>query len=308
MQMVNIKRMFRTGLLNFTRNSAVSFASVLVMTITLSVLSGILLFEHVLESTLTNIEKKVDVTVYTIPGADESVILSLKDQITSLAEVADVAYVSEKEALEDFRLRHADDSTTLQALEELDSNPIGGMLNIRAKEISQYASIAKFFEDKGTLSVGEQSVIDHIDYNKNREEIEAIQGIMKNGRLLGLVLTLILMLLSVIVTFNTMRLAMYFAKEEIAVMRLVGASKTHVQGPFIFEGAMYGIVATIITLIIYVPITWWLGRHMTSFFGGLNLFSYYLHNILEFVIILVIFGAGLGALSSVLAAHRHLKR
>ncbi len=306
--MTNFKRVLRTGILNFTRNTAVSLASVLVMTITLSVLSGILLFQHVLENTLTNIENKVDVTVYLVPGADESVILSLKDQVNGLAEVSEVAYVTEKEALEEFRTRHENDTTTLQALEELDSNPIGGMLNISAKEISQYASIAKFFEDSGALSVGQQSIIDHVDYNKNKGEIETIQNMMKNGRMLGLSLMLVLIILSMIVTFNTMRLAMYFAKEEISVMRLVGASKMHIQGPFIIEGALYGVVSTILTLLIFLPITWWLGRHMTSFFGGLNLFSYYLHNILEFVIILVIFGAGLGAISSVLAARRHLKR
>jgi len=308
MKMVNLKRMMRTGLLNFTRNGAVSFASVLVMTITLSVLSGILIFEHVLDTTLTKIENKVDVTAFVIPGAEEDVIMSLKGQIENLPEVATVTYISEKEALEDFRTRHANDTTTLQALDELDQNPIGAMLAIKAKQISQYESIAKFFEEQGTLGTGPLSVIDHVDYNKNKEVIDTIQSLMQRGRTLGLSITLILMVLTVVVTFNTMRLAMYFAREEIAVMRLVGASKLHVQGPFIIEGALYGVVATIITILIFLPITWWLGSHMTDFFQGLNLFTCYLHNILEFVIILLIFGAGLGAVSSVLAARKHLKR
>lgn len=300
--------MIRTGFLNFTRNGIVSLASILVMTITLSVLTGILLSEHVFKTTLANVESKVDVTVYLVPGANENTILSLKSQVESLPEVASVEYVTEKKALEDFRARHAGDQTTLQALEELDQNPIGAILDIKAKDISQYETISKFFDsENSTLDVGTQSIVDHPDYNNNKGAIDAIKSLMDKGRLLGIATTIILMLLTVIVTFNTMRLAIYFAREEISVMRLVGASKSHIQGPFIVEGALYGIVATVLTLILFIPITWWLGAHMTDFFQGLNMFTYYLKNILDFAVILLIFGMGLGALSSVLAARKYLR-
>lgn len=307
MALIHFKRMIRTGFLNFTRNGIVSLASVLVMTITLSVCTGILLFDHVFRSTLSVVENKVDVSVYLIPGAEENVITTLKNQVEALPEVAHVDYISEKQALEDFRKRHTDDQTTLQALDELDKNPIGGMLDIKAKDISQYETIAKFFSNESTLGVGPQSIVDHIDYSNNKKAIDSIQSLMQKGRLLGISVTLVLILLSIIVTFNTMRLAIYFAREEISVMRLVGASKTHIQGPFIVEGALYGIVATILTLIIFIPITWWLGARMTDFFQGLNLFTYYLKNILDFVVILLGFGMVLGALSSVLAIRRYLR-
>jgi cell division transport system permease protein len=305
--MVNFKRMFRNGFLNFTRNGMVSLASVLVMTITLSVLSGILLFEHVLESTLVSVENKVDVSVYFVPGAAESTILDLEEKVAAIPEVAETTYVSERDALADFRARHANDQTTIQALDELDTNPIGGMLNIRAKDISQYESISNFFNDTSTLGAGMGGIIDHVDYNKNKAEIDAIQGLLKKGRMLGLVVTLVLMLLSVIVTFNTMRLAIYFAREEISVMRLVGASRAHIRGPFIVEGAVYGLVSTLVTLVLFIPITLWFGKHMTDFFQGINLFTYYLRHIYEFVLILLAFGTGLGALSSVLATRKYLR-
>jgi cell division transport system permease protein len=307
MAFIHIKRMARTGFLNFSRNGIVSLASVLVMTIALSVLTGILLSEHVFKTTLTTIENKVDVTVYITPGADENTILGLKNQVEALPEVAHVDYTSERQALADFRVRHASDQTTLQALDELDQNPIGATLNVKAKDISQYETISKFFDtSSGTLDVGTRSIVDHADYNNNKSAIDAIEALMKKGRMLGIAITLVLMALSVIVTFNTMRLAIYFAREEISVMRLVGASKTHIQGPFIVEGALYGIVATIVTLFLFLPICWWLGAHMTDFFGGLNLFTYYLNNTLDFVLILLIFGIGLGALSSVLAVRKYL--
>ena len=307
MQMINLKRMMKTGFLNFTRNGIVSLASVLVMTITLSVLTGVLLFEHVLETTLQNVENKVDVSVYFVPGAEESAILSLKDQVAGIPEVADTKYVSEKDALADFRARHSNDQTTLQALDELDQNPIGAMLNIKAKDISEYESISKFFDDTSALGAGTQSIIDHVDYNKNKGDIETIQGILKKGRLLGLLVTLVFMLLSIIITFNTVRLAIYFAREEISVMRLVGASRMHVQGPFIVEGVLYGLISTLVTLIIFIPITLWFGKNMTDFFQGINLWSYYISHLYEFVLILLVFSIGLGTLSSMLATRKYLR-
>ena len=307
MAMVNAKRMFRNGFLNFTRNGIVSLSSVLVMTIALSVLSGILLFEHVLEATLVSVENKVDVSVYFVPGAPEDSITALQAQVEALPQVAEADYISEKDALANFRAAHADDQTTLQALDELDTNPIGAMLNIRAKDISEYGSISAFFDDTSTLGASTSSIIDHVDYNKNKDEIDAIQSLLHKGRMLGIVVTLVLMLLSVIVTFNTVRLAIYFAREEISVMRLVGASRGHIRGPFIVEGAVYGLLSTIITLILFIPITLWFGKHMTDFFQGINLFTYYLSHIYEFVIVLLVFGIGLGALSSVLATRRYLR-
>ncbi len=305
--MVSAKRMFRTGFLSFMRNGIVSLSSVLVMTITLSVLSGVLLFQHVLETTLANVEQNVDVSVYMVPGAHEEDILALQEKVSALPEVAEATYVSEGEALAAFRARHADDATTLQALEELDQNPIGAMINIKARDISEYENIANFFDDKGTLGAGTQSIIDHVDYNKNKADIDAIRNILRNGRRLGLLVTLVLMLLSVIVTMNTVRLAIYFAREEISVMRLVGASRGHVQGPFIVEGAFYGLVSTVLTLIIFIPITLWFGKHMTDFFQGVNLFKYFIGHLYAFAGILLVFGAGLGALSSILATRKYLK-
>jgi cell division transport system permease protein len=228
--MVNLKRMFRSGLLNFARNGMVSLASVLIMTITLSVVTGIFLFEHVLETTLINVENKVDVSVYFLPGIGDSEIQALKSKVDTLPQVASTEYISEKEALEDFRARHQNDQTTLQALDELDTNPIGAMLNINAKDISQYESIAKFFNDGTTLDAGAQSIIDHVSYNK--AEIDIINGMLNKGRTLGFAMALVLMILSVIITFNTIRLAIYFSREEISVMRLVGGSRTQVHGPF----------------------------------------------------------------------------
>jgi cell division transport system permease protein len=109
------------------------------------------------------------------------------------------------------------------------------------------------------------------------------------------------------IVFNTIRLAIYIAREEIAVMRLVGASNAYIRGPFVFEGMMYGFVSGIITLLLFYPITLWLGPKTEAFFGNINIFTYYAANFPQ--VFGTILGAGilLGAISSFLAVRKYLR-
>jgi len=102
-------------------------------------------------------------------------------------------------------------------------------------------------------------------------------------------------------------LTIFVAKEEIGVMRLVGASKMRVRGPFMIEGAIYGIIATIVTLILFWPATAWLGRNMTDFLG-LNIYDYYLSNFFKIFAIVLLSGIILGTISSFLAVRKYLNK
>ena len=110
-----------------------------------------------------------------------------------------------------------------------------------------------------------------------------------------------------IVTFNTIRLTIFISKEEIGVMRLVGASKMRVRGPFMIEGVIYGIIATIITLVLFWPMTAWLGRHVTDFLG-LNMYDYYISNFFQIFAIILLSGIILGVISSYIAVRRYLNK
>ena len=116
-----------------------------------------------------------------------------------------------------------------------------------------------------------------------------------------------LVIISIIVTFNTIRLTIFISKEEIGVMQLVGASRTRVHGPFLVEGAIYGIIATVVTLIIFYPVTLWFGRNMTGFLG-MNLESYYFANFFQIGSIVLISGIFLGMVSSFIAVRKYLNK
>ncbi len=242
--MASFKRMIKGGFINFKRGGVVSWAAVLVMTITLSVITLIILFQAVLHFSLEQIKNKVDVTVYLTVGAPDDQIASLKSSLEQLPEVASVTYTDATDALAIFRARHQSDYPTIQALDELGDNPLGGYLEVKAKDVSQYSDIADFLQSNDALSLGSASIIDKVDYSQNKLVIDRLDSIISNGQKIGFLITLFLVILSIIVTFNTIRLTIFISKEEIGVMGLVGASKMHIRGPFLVEGMIYGTLAT----------------------------------------------------------------
>jgi cell division transport system permease protein len=305
--MIVLRRIIKSGLVNFKRNSSISFAGVLQVMNTLAVITTIILLHAVLYSSLSHIKNKVDVTIYFTVGAEEDKIMTLKSSLEKLPEVAEVTYTSADEALKTFRERHSKNYSTIQALDELGSNPLGASLNVRTKEISQYESVANFLESDNALVLDSSNIIDHPDYHNNKPVIDRLNLIISGAQKLGLILTLYLIISSIIITFNTIRLTIFISKEEIGVMRLVGASKTSINGPFMVEGAMYGIIATVATLIIFWPITAWLGSNMSEFLG-IDLYNYYFSNIFQILIILLLSGVCLGVLSSLLATRKYLNK
>jgi cell division transport system permease protein len=305
----NLKRIIKSGFVSFWRNGVVSFAAILVMTMTLFVLGSILFVNATLDASLSQIRDKVDINVYFVTTAPEDDILSLKSSLEVLPEVATVEYVSREQALAEFTLRHENDQLTLQALEELGENPLGANLNIKAKETSQYEGIATFLEGESALStVDDTPIIDKVNYLQNKTAIDKLTKIVDSAEKFGFIVIAILVIASIIISFNTIRLAIYTSKDEISVMKLVGASNSYIRGPFVFEGIMYGIVAGIVTLILFYPLTVWLGPLTENFFSDINLFDYYINSFSRIFFIVLGSGVLLGALSSYIAVWRYLKK
>lgn len=303
----NIKRIIKSGFFGFFRNGFVSLSSVLVMVVTLLVIGSVIFFGAILDSSLEAIRNKVDVNVYFVTTAEESDILSIKSSLEKLPEVKTVEYVSKEEELANFRKRHENDQFTLQALDELGENPLGAKLNIKAKEPQQYEGIASFLQGENILSANGKVIVDTINYAKNKDAINKLTQIIESADRLGFLFTIVLVIISILITFNTIRLVIFISREEISVMRLVGASAIYIRGPFVVAGIMYGIIAGLLTLGIFYPITLWLGSMTESFFVGINVFEYYVSNFGQIFLVVVGSGVFVGAVSSYMAVKRYLK-
>jgi len=304
---INVRRILKSGAFNFWRSGFVSLASVLVMVVTLSVIGSIIFLGAILNSTLEELRDKVDVNVYFLTTAPEDSILSLKKSLESLPEVDSVGYVTREQALEEFVKRHEKDQTTLQALEELGENPLGASINIKAKNPSQYEGIADFLQQGSFVSEDGEPIIDNINYFQNKIAIDKLSRIIDSSERLGLILMIVLIIISILITLNTIRLTIYISREEISVMRLVGASMNYIRGPFMVGGIIYGLISSIITILLFIPVTYWLGGITENFFIGLNVFDYYKAHFIQIPLILITSGVAIGAISSLLAVRRYLK-
>jgi cell division transport system permease protein len=300
------KRIARSGFVGFWRNAYVSLAAIFVMTVTLLVVGAVLLTSALLNASLAQIRDKVDINVYMVTTASEEDILALKTSLEALPDVREVIYTSREEALEIFRQRHESDELTIQALEELGDNPLGASLAIRAQDPSQYESIASFLEERRAEDSTQTPLIDRVNFFQNKEAIDRLSSIIEAVERGGLIAMIVLVAATILITFNTIRLAIYTMREEIGVMRLVGAGNMFIRGPFVLQGVMYGAIAGVLTLLILYPIVLWLGPGTEDFFE-LNVFKYYVTNFGKIFAIIVGSGIVLGALSSVLAIARHLK-
>ena len=305
----NSKRIFRWGVVNFLRNGTISFSSILVMVVALFMIGSTILLSVFLNTTLASVEDKIDINVYFNIDAEEEDILNLKRSFELLPEISSITYVSKDLALEEFKERHKNDELTIQALKELDDNPLRARFNIKAVSPEQYDSIANML--KGDTAISLQygvGFIDKVNYEDNKLVIERMKKIIYGVEQSGIIITITLIFISILITLNTIRLAIYISKEEISVMRLVGASNMYIRGPFIIAGALYGIVAALITVALFYPITLSIKQHTEDLFGGIDLFRYYISNFNQIFLIIVVSGMALGAVSSYLAVRRYLKK
>jgi len=233
----NLTRILKTGWQSFVRNRWLSTATVAVMMLALLVVGCLALFNVMTQAVVENLESRVDVSVYFNRDVEEAKILGVRQELVNLPEVKSVDYISQEEALKRFKERHEENDVLMQSIEELDQNPLEASLNIKANYASQYETIANYFNEERL-----KSLIDKINYKQNKDIIDRLTRLTGNIQKGGWAISLALGLLAVLVSFNTVRLTMYSWRDEISVMRLVGASNWFIRGPFVMEGIIYGLV------------------------------------------------------------------
>lgn len=295
-----MRRVITSGFLAFTRNAWLSAATVMILGLVLFVLGNLVFVGALTNTALRGFESKIDISVYFAPDAAEPQILSVKQDIEALPDVRDVIYVSRDEALARFRDQHKNDALIAGALEEIGGNPLQASVNIRATDPTHYAAISDFLAKKAYPAV------DKINYAENQAVINRLASIAGTIRGSGAILALFLAFIAVLVAFNTVRLAIYTMREEIGIMRLVGASQWFIRGPFLINGLLYGLTAAIATTAVFFPLAWLASPKISLLVPDFNLFAYFLTNLVEFFGIMCATGIILGVGSSYVAVRRYL--
>lgn len=309
---VALKRILRSGFVGFWRNAFVSFTSIIVMVVALFVIASTLFNSYSLESALIDFQNRVDINLYFVVDAPIEKIEALKSEIETLPEVQSVTLTTREQALADFRERHRNDELILQGLEQLGENPLGASLAIRARETQQYEGIATFLNERQAQETVANPLIDRVNYQKNKEAIDRLTELIETERRQNEIISLILVIIAAFVMFNTVKLAIYNSREEIAVMRLVGASNYYITMPFVIIGVMQGLIAGILVLLLLYPALIWDETlfYPFPFFNSADvqefLLTYFVTDFITIAVVIVGGGILISAVSSFLAVRKYL--
>jgi cell division transport system permease protein len=302
MKSTKLWRTFQEGCRNFKRNGWLTAATVVVLTLSLFVVSLTAILGVTANLILENMQDKINVNVSFNPEVTEEQIMAIKKDLEKYREVASVEYISREKALEDFMGSGGNDPVITQALQEIGENPLLASLSIKAKDSSQYDTIAKALAQSSF-----KDDISRINYEKNKKVIERLNGIKVTTKKVGLVLGSLFIGIALLITFNTIRLNMHSRKNEFEIMRLVGASNTYVRMPSVFEGIFYGLSATVVTILLLFATIQFVAPLTQGAIPQGNLMNYYLGHIGRISLMIAALGVGLGALSGYVAVRHYLK-
>lgn len=241
-------------------------------------------------------------SIYFDATVDESGILRARDLISQLPEVERVDYVSREEALNRFRDRHKANAAIIQALEEIGSNPLQASLNIKARDSEQYAAIASFIE-KAPF----RNQIAKVNYQENQLVIERLNKIVIGIRNGGLILTFVLATIAFLVSFNSIRLAIYAFREEISIMKLVGASNWFARGPFMIAGLLAGLLAAITAFAIFWAVAGTGAPRIEAFVPGINFAEFLAQSAWLIFGVQAAAGIAIGMFASMIALNKYVK-
>jgi cell division transport system permease protein len=302
MLLQKIKRIFKTAFSSFMRNGTINIATTGIMAVTLLSISILLILNFLGNRTIENFKNKVDISIYFFSDTPDSDIDKVKDDLAALPEVKSISYLSKDEAWERFKEKYANNPVISEGIKELDVNPLYATMSIKARNIDEYGGINEF------LSKSEYAgIISKINFEQNKSQIDKLASFTKSIQNGGLGVSLVFSIISIFVVFNAIRITIHNYRKEIKIMGLVGAENWYVELPFIIEGALYGVIGSIVSMIILAILIYFSAGTIDRLLGDITLVSYVKQNIVFIFGIQLIGGIFIGVLSSVFAMRKYLK-
>ncbi len=303
--MITLGRIFQAGFRNFLRNAWLSTAATAVMVVTLTIMSTSFIANMALNSTIHGIVNKIDVSIYLNDQTTITQVQDLQKKLSQVNNVASVQYVSKSEALKRYREQNKSNQTLLQAITEAD-NPLPASFEVKAKDPNKLEPVVAFVQrsDVKPLLDPATPISYQGNHKKTIDRIIQVSGFIKR---VGLLASLIFITISVLIIFNTIRMAIFSRREEIEIMKLIGATNWFIRGPFLCEATFYGLIAAIVALALTYGFISVGGSKIASYIDFNSTLSFLRNNVLVIALIELVTGMIIGTASSLLAMVRYLK-
>lgn len=289
---------------SFFRNFWLSFVTLTILFLALSSVNTLIVLDLLAKTAIQTVESRIDVSIYFKSTVREDQILNIQTYLLSQEGVKEVAYVSSEQALVNFKDRNKNNPKVLDSLTALGENPLGAALVIRATS-------PQYYEEIITALSGDQysNLIEDKDFEDYRMVIDRITRVTERMSFAVTVMAIIFGLISILIVFNTLRVAVYTHRDEIKIMQLVGATNGFITAPYIVEALLFGFLAVGITIVAFYPMLGLIQPYVTTFFegGDLNLVAYFNQNFAAIFGLELLGVCILNIFSAIVATKRYLR-
>lgn len=300
-------RMLRYGINNFSRNAWLTVAATAVMSITLLIVFVTLSACQILLDTVSNISKQADMSIYLKSDTPQSQIDEIKKRVEGLDNVTGVKYISADEARNQQAERYKNDPDTLEAIRESD-NEMAATLRVSVKNLNDQTSLREFVKTDAVYKKYKDLRQEPSFSGDRQQAISTIGSWVRLASIGGSIATVVFVAISSLVVFNTIRMAIFTRKDEIQMMKLIGAERSFIRGPFIVEAVMYGFIAAIVATTAGYSLIFWLREPMSRYDIPVeNLISLLTTGIGLVLLVMILIGAIIGVISSWIATRKYLK-
>jgi cell division transport system permease protein len=307
-KMITFTRIITTGLVNFVRNAWLAIAAIAVMTVTLTIVLFSLITNATFANTIAQITDKIDVSVYLTDGVSVSDRNKLITGIKALPNVKDVTFLSKDQVLTKYRQQNANNQELLSAISSTD-NPLPETIQVKPYDLNKIQDIRNFLTTDNNKKL---QTADSPSYSGDRKAaIDKITHATNILRQAGIFAVILFAIISVLIIFNTIQMAIFNRRDELTIMRLLGASTWFIRGPFVVENIVYGIFSAILSIVI-IKVMFMLAASalQASSLGLLDInyaSTYFNAHLLQLLTIQLTVGILIGAASSIIATKRYLK-
>lgn len=308
-RLLTLSRIIRTGAVNFSRNLSLAAAAMAVMVVTLTIILFSIIASATFNNTLAHITSKINISVYLNDNVTTSQRQNLESNLGHLANVKSVTYVSKNQALAEYKAQNAGNTNLLQAVSEA-GNPLPASLEIKPIDTTKIQGIKNYLDKPEYIKLQDPQA--GTSYSGARKAaINKIAHAANTLQEVGIIGVIVFALISVLIIFNTIRMAIFNRRDEINIMRLLGASPFFIRGPFVVEGLIYGIISAFMSVVIIYAL--FIGSSSTLQASSLGLLNigyadqFFKSHIVRLLTLQTATGILIGAASSIIATRRYLK-
>lgn len=306
-RLITYRRIIHTGMVNFMRNLSLAIAAIAVMVVTLTIVLFSMITNATFTNTIAQITNKIDISVFIKDGTTPEQSKQLVEDLENLPNVKQVTYLSKADALEAYKTQNAGNEQLLTAINET-SNPLPATIRVKPIDLNKIQDIKSFLGTPKVIVL--QS--DEASYSGDRKEaIDKITHATNVLRQIGIVTVIVFTIICALIIFNTIQMAIFNRRDEITTMRLLGANTTYIRGPFVVESIIYGILAAVLSVLIVNAA--FLASSTALEASSLGLLdinyasTYFGAHFWQLLVIQLMLGIIIGAVSSIIATHRYLK-